>query len=140
MRITSGSEVNNRTIKSPNSNTPADTKIEIMDDIFKVATNPDRTRSILPAPIFCPTNVDSAAEKFIAGSDANESILAATENAAITLVPKRFTILINAIIPTATKVCCIPVGRPIRMLFRKISLSNARLLKLNLIILCVLFK
>jgi len=75
------------------------------------------------------------AAKFIAGSEANELILITTEYAAMTFVPNVFTILISAVIPTATNVCCIPVGNPIRILFLKIVLSKTSLVNENRIIL-----
>ena len=54
-------------------------KMEMRVVILRVAINPALTLSILFAPIFCPTKVDKAAEKFIAGSEASESIRIAME-------------------------------------------------------------
>ncbi len=50
---------------------------ETADDISRVAINPRLTLSDLPAPMFCPTKVARAAEKFMAGRMARLSILMA---------------------------------------------------------------
>jgi hypothetical protein len=47
--------------------------------ISKVALSPLAMRCILFAPIFWPTKVERAAEKFMAGIEANESIRMAME-------------------------------------------------------------
>ncbi|OQC23975.1 MAG: hypothetical protein BWX71_01928 [Deltaproteobacteria bacterium ADurb.Bin072] len=55
---------------------------------------------------------------------ANESTRLAAEKPATASVPKPFTILMSSMCPNATRLCWIPLGRPIFMLRTKVSRSN----------------
>ena len=87
----------NRLINGPaNINDRAVIVILIVFNISRVDFSPLPIRSNLLAPIFCPTKVEIAAEKFIAGITANESIRIATLYAAIVGTPKLLTIRYKA--------------------------------------------
>ena len=73
---------------------------------------------------------DLIVEKTMEGMMARLSSLPAAVNAATTLVPNPLTIPMRAIMPRATKVCCNPVGSPIRRLCLKISKSKIRINRL----------
>lgn len=63
--------------------------------------------------MFYPTNTERATNRGMAGRGASESIRLAAVKAAIMFVPNVFTMPVRAIIPRATKVCCIPwEGQP----------------------------
>ncbi len=108
--------VNKAIMICPKNNMNKVVKIVTIPDILTVDMRPVLILLILFAPIFWPTNVERACEKDIAGTVARVSSRLATEYAAITLVPKVFTIPISASPPMATRVCWIPVGKPILIL------------------------
>ena len=79
IEITSGSCVN-IVIRSLAKRTAIkEIEIDTIAPIFKVASKPALTRCGLLAPRFCPTKVESAAAKFMAGIAARESIRMAIE-------------------------------------------------------------
>ena len=140
MAITSASLVNRR-IRGPASvRAMADIVKAKIEVITAVDMRPLRTRSGLFAPRFCPTKVDNAAAKFMAGMAAKESMRNTTEYAATEFVPKGFTSQYITIMLRATNDCCKPMGSPMRIFALNNSLSKTIFRHERLMISWVLFR
>ena len=94
--------MNMETRCQPKTTTASVVSAEVTAEIYSAAFSPFFTRSILPAPMFCPTKVEMAIDRLIAGITAKVSTRPAAVKAAMALVPNPFTRRVTAIMPPAT--------------------------------------